>query len=69
MIWKVLKEVLYKYKRYANFTSIRKYHRVFFIGFNIDKITFIQGKKYMNVICWYAFFFYVTSYELIYKYT
>lgn len=41
MIWKVLKEVLYKYKRYVSFIFIRKYYRVFFIGFNIDKIIFI----------------------------
>lgn len=41
MIWKVLKEVLYKYKRYVNFIFIRKYYRVFLIGFNIDKIIFI----------------------------
>lgn len=68
MIWKVLKEVLYKYKRYVNFIFIRKYYRVFFIGFNIDKIKFIYVKKYMNVICWYVFFFYVLFYELIYKY-
>lgn len=41
MIWKVVKEVLYKYIRYVNFKFIRKYYRVFFIGFNIDKIIFI----------------------------